>query len=231
MDGTIHGSLPRPQRLSDTVHSVLEDAIVSGRLQPGEKLYEDRIAEELGVSVTPVREAIARLRREGLVSSQYHRSPSVNVFSEKDIIEIFDLREALESLAVKLASPNLTEDDLNELSATQILGEQHIASGDLMSYATKSNEAFHSALVEAANNGRLSAMMRTIQAQSKCLIAATVRIPGTPRRSIAEHRQIIEAMRNKDVSTAQDTIKAHIRRAKLDMLDNLRESAKDIDDN
>ena len=86
-------SLPGPQRLGDMVYSVLEEAIVSGKLQPGEKLYEDRIAQELGVSVTPVREAIARLRREGLVSCQYHRSPSVKVFSEKDARH--DLREVL----------------------------------------------------------------------------------------------------------------------------------------
>ncbi|MEW6228218.1 MAG: GntR family transcriptional regulator [Bacillota bacterium] len=216
-------------KLSDTIYEEMESAIIRGIFKPGEKVYEDEVAAQLGTSTTPVREAIARLCQEGLLETGFYKTPTVIRLTPKKVKDIFEVREVLEGLAVRLAIQKpITPTELEQLRGTQELAERSLSRGDLAGYF-ESNESFHWALVDLTENEILIASMRKIRRLVRLLAYNTMQLPGRPERSIEQHLRLIEAMKRGDATTAETLMRDHIAEAKDIMLDKIRQLAASED--
>lgn len=199
--------------LNREAYKALRRAILGRKLPPGRKLVVRVLAEELGLSPTPIKEALAALEREGLVQAIPHRGYFVSNPSPEDIREIYSLREVLEGLAARLAVENNGKTLPKQLE--KILAQQRKAAqaGDLEAYGDLDLE-FHKTLWEASRNKRLLAVAETIDGQIRLLINSSAVIPGRLPLSLAEHEAVLEAVSRYDAEAAEAAMRAHVQRAK-----------------
>ena len=179
--------------LRDQVKSYLSDAILRGVYKPGERLIETRIAQQLGVSQAPVREAIRELELLGLLKSEPFRGASVRQLSTDELLEIYPVRAALEGVAARAAVTRLTEDDFAHLS--ELLGKMLAAAAttDQRGFA-EYNVAFHRVIVEASGNSTLINLWNTLQLSTWTLFS--VMHSGYDIMELAaRHRVVLEALR------------------------------------
>ena len=200
------------------VHEFLREEIISGRLLPGAELHEAALARSLGVSRGPVREALGRLASEGLVTVRAHRGAVVRALSNEEFLEAYQVREALEIMAVRLAVPKLTPDDLAAME--RLIEEMSLRAeaGDVQSFFA-ANAQFHQFFFDVAGNGMLSDLYRQVRGQIDRLRLRSLELRGDLRRSIDEHRAILWATRNGDVERAAHLASEHIRVPQVRMLD------------
>ncbi|GAO76138.1 GntR family transcriptional regulator [Meiothermus ruber] len=198
--------------LNREAYKALRQAILGRRIPPGQKLVVRVLAEELGLSPTPVKEALAALEREGLVVAVPHRGYFVLEPSLEDVREIYSLREVLEGLAARLAVENDGRALLRKLE--RLFEKQHEAAerGDIDTYGDL-DLAFHRTFWEAAGSKRLLATAETIDGQIRMLINSSAAIPGRLPQSRAEHQAILQAVRDKDPQAAETAMRAHVRNA------------------
>lgn len=192
------------------VHEHLQDEIISGRLSPGTELQEVALAESLGVSRGPIREAIGRLAAEGLVTVRPRRGAVVRALSAEEFLEAYQVREALEVMAVRLAVPKLTADDLGELQ--RLIDEMSALadSGEVQGFFD-ANAAFHQLFFRTAGNRMLADLYRQVRAQTDRHRVRSLELRGNLRRSIGEHKAILRAARKGDVERAAHLVSEHIR--------------------
>lgn len=182
--------------LADEVTGKVREAIIRGDLQPGEQLSEPALAAQMGVSRSPVREALHRLQAEGLVSSEPNRSTYVWQPTDADVNEIMSLRVAIESLASEWAMHRLVEADYARLQEIIDQQEQAFAAGDR--YATLLHDKrFHEYIFEKAGHRRLTELWRRLMSQWQTLIYR--RLQYTWPRNQIDHALILEALRKKDL--------------------------------
>lgn len=213
--------------LGDRVYRVLWERILDRRVRPGEKLSDLRLSDELGVSRTPVREALQRLVQEGVVRAEPNRGFFVASFSARDVEEIYDLRATLEAMALELAAPRLEREtleaslaELDRLEARYAAavteeGRQSIADAFL-----DVDRAFHRLIVERADNSRLTAAAEGLWAQIAVFQRAGAR-KGWTEVSIRHHRAIIAALLADDRAAAVLALKRHIAQVKRLVLTDL----------
>jgi DNA-binding GntR family transcriptional regulator len=207
---------------------LLWERILDRRLHPGEKLSDVRLSDELGVSRTPVREALNRLVQDGIIKSEPNRGFYVASFSAQDIEEIYDLRAALESAALQISGPRLSTEMLHAALADLSRVEQQYSeaqTGEEIAEAASAflecDREFHRALVERAGNSRLTATVEGLWAQ-----IAVFQKAGTHRRdwtemAIAHHRAIIAALLDRDVDRGVAELSNHIEMVKRRVLEDL----------
>ena len=194
--------------LRDQVKSYLTDAILRGVYKPGERLIETRVAQQLGVSQAPVREAIRDLEVLGLLKSEPFRGASVRQLSTEDLTEIYPVRAALEGVAARAAVTRLTEDDFAHLA--ELLDKMLAAatSADRRSF-TESNVAFHRVIVEASGNRTLINLWNTLQLSTWTLFTAVY--SGHDLIELAErHRVVLETLRTRDPRRAEQIMHSHL---------------------
>jgi DNA-binding GntR family transcriptional regulator len=191
-------------------HEHLREEIISGRLTPGTELQEVALAESLGVSRGPIREALGRLAAEGLVTVRPRRGAVVRALSAEEFIEAYQVREALEVMAVRLAVPRLAGE---EIAAMQRLIDRMSALADAEDVQGffEANTAFHQVFFEAAGNRTLTKLYRQLHDQIDRHRLRSLELRGNVRRSIAEHRAILRAVRAGDVDRAAHLVSEHIR--------------------
>lgn len=199
------------------VHEHLRDQIMSGRLTPGTELSEVALAESLGVSRGPIREALGRLAAEGLVTVRPRRGAVVRALSDDEFIEAYQVREALETMAVRLAVPKLTGDDVAELERRIEEMTEHGEAGDVIGFF-EANSAFHQALFEAAGNRMLAGLYRQLRGQIDRHRPRSLELRGDVRRSIAEHKAILRAAKSGDVERTVHLVSEHIRVPQIRLL-------------
>ena len=206
-----------PRTLWQRVHEHLREEIVSGRLTPGTELQEVVLARSLGVSRGPIREALGRLATEGLVTIRPRRGAVVRALSNEEFIEAYQVREALEMMAVQLATPALTAEDL---AAMERLIEEMAARGEAEDTQGffEANTAFHQRFFEAAGNRMLSELYRQLRGQIDRHRLRSLELRGDLRRSIDEHRAILWAARTGDVERAVRLTSDHIRVPQIQLL-------------
>ncbi len=198
--------------LNREAYKALRQAILGRKIPPGQKLVVRVLAEDLGLSPTPVKEALAALEREGLVVAVPHRGYFVLEPSLEDVREIYSLREVLEGLAARLAVENDGRALLRKLE--RLFGKQREAAelGDIEAYGDL-DLAFHRTFWEAAGSKRLLATAETIDGQIRMLINSSAAIPGRLPQSRAEHEAILQAVRDKDPEAAELAMRTHVRNA------------------
>jgi DNA-binding GntR family transcriptional regulator len=192
------------------VYDHLRTEILEGRLEPGAELIEVALAEQLGVSRGPLREAIGRLAAEGLVTVSPRRGAVVRSLSKEEFLELYQVREALERMAVQLAVPRLNDEQFDELAALNEEMEAHARRDEVESFF-EANLAFHARLLEASGNGKLEELYRQLLGQLGRYRLRSLMLRGNLKRSVAEHKAILRAARRGDAERAAQLMAEHIR--------------------
>lgn len=219
------------RRLGEIAYQRLIEAIASGRLPEGTKLYEDEIAKQMGVSKTPIREALRQLQNAGFVEADLHRTPVVRRLTQTDIDEIYNLREYLESLAVRLVADRPAGSQINDLELLQRGMEERFSShaGLDVEASVEYNQAFHRTLIAASGSKRLIAIMEPLWMQILCLSFLShrmYRLPGKQARAITEHREILDAIRMGDVTRGEESMRQHVKKGHRDLISSLAEKVE-----
>lgn len=203
--------------LGADVYRVLWERLLNRELQPGAKLSDLRLSAELGVSRTPVREALNRLVQDGVVRAQPNRGFFVASFEPSDIAEVFDLRAALEGFALRTAAPGFDHQELDRAAGeldevTHLIAAAQSAAERLAATARflEVDQNFHRRLVERAGNSRLQAIFHGLWAQIAVFQQAGAHVPGWMELAIAQHREIIRLLVADDVFEAANALEAHI---------------------
>jgi DNA-binding GntR family transcriptional regulator len=201
------------------IKDVILQRIVAGEYPPGARLVETRIAQELGVSQAPVREALRDLEQLGCIVHEPFRGCSVRAFSAEELLEAFPVRAALEALAARLAAERITEEELLHLAdlvdtmrAAALRGDAHDQS--------QANAAFHATIVRAARNATLERQWSFLEPFSRTYL--TVSQPGLDLLALSErHVPILDALRARDGDVAADAMHRHL----MDAAELLKEHA------
>jgi DNA-binding GntR family transcriptional regulator len=192
------------------VHERLREQILSGQLGPGFELAEVALSEQLGVSRGPIREALGRLASEGLVTVRPRRGAVVRSLSKEEFLELYQVREALEMMAVKLAVPRLAADDIEALQGL-IQTMAHHAERNEVAEFFEANVAFHGRLLEASGNRKLQELYRQLLGQLGRYRLRSLMLRGNLQRSVAEHAAIVRAAKRGDADRAAHLMSEHIR--------------------
>ena len=195
--------------LTDRVYDALRADILTNRLPPGTPLQEESLANALGVSRGPIREATRRLASEGLVSVVPRKGAMVSSLSPAEFVSAYQVREALEVLAVRLATPRLTPDDLDELEALH-QAMLHAAQTEDSERFFEGNANFHSLLVGRSGNILLQEMYYPLVDQMRRYRMKSMTLRGGMVRSCEEHRAILDALRRVDAEEAVRLVREHI---------------------
>ncbi|GAA3935389.1 GntR family transcriptional regulator [Actinomadura viridis] len=200
-------------RATDTAYEAVRQMILSGRAEAGSRLGEAELAETLGLSRTPVREALQRLGADGLVEVLPHRGARVVSWTREDLDEIFELRSLLEPhAAARAARIGQDEAVLEDLRGQCDAMERAAADGDLARLA-RLNSRFHAAVIDASGNRRLPAMLTSVMHAP--LILGTFRRYDAEElaRSMNHHRELVAALTARDPAWAEAVMRAHVRAA------------------
>lgn len=203
--------------LREIVFETLRDAIINQVLRPGERLMEIQLAEEMGVSRTPVREAIRKLELEGFVVMVPRKGAYVAGISMKDIHEVFEVRAALEALAASLAAERITEEELEEMERRLVKEAEETELNNLRSIV-EIDTSFHDILYRTARNSRLVHFVNLLQEQLHRFRSASLARPGRSRTALEEHRKIVEALADRDGKRAEQLAREHIENAEQAMM-------------
>jgi len=200
------------ESLVDRVHRRLRRSILEGGLRPGEPLRQELLARELGISRTPLREALNRLASEGLIEFRHHRSAVVAAYSQRDIEADYEARLAVEPVAARLAAERRPATTARALEAALEGAE---AAGDDVERLFEANRTFHLALVAGAGNAHLTRFAESLWGGriAPVFYARQARLPGRRARDLAEHRAIAELVRDGRAADAGRAVEAHLRRA------------------
>ncbi|NLA59062.1 MAG: GntR family transcriptional regulator [Firmicutes bacterium] len=215
--------------LRDIVFENLREAIITGQLRPGERLMEVQIAEELGVSRTPVREAIRKLELEGLVVMVPRKGAYVSNVSIKDISDIFQIRRALEGLAAELAADRLTEEQLEELEQLLVRTAETVEKLDILT-TVDMDTGFHQVIYEASRNEKLSSMLYHLREQIQRFRTQSLSRPGRLEQALLEHRAIMDALKERDGELARRLVEEHIENAESALLAAFEDSEEKEED-
>ncbi len=207
--------------LRELVFEALREAIITGHLAPGERLMELQLAEELGVSRTPVREAIRKLELEGLVHMIPRKGAYVATLSMKDIVEVFEIRGALEGLAAALAAESITDEELEELERHLVMAAEQIGNADLEGMV-EVDTGFHQILYKASRNERLTQIISNLREQIQRYRLTSLSYPGRMKIALEEHREIVDAVSARDPDLARKLAQEHIENAENSMMQVIR---------
>lgn len=200
--------------LRDVVFNTLRQAILRGDLKPGERLMEISLANKLGVSRTPVREAIHKLEQEGLVLMIPRRGAEVAQITEKSLRDVLEVRGALEELAVRLACERMTGQALGELNRAAERFEKTLGSSDITSVA-EADVAFHDVIYMATDNQRLIALLNNLREQMYRYRVEYLKNDSVYPRLIEEHKEIFEGLKRGDKRTVVEIVSHHVENQEL----------------
>ncbi len=178
---------------------------------------EIQLAEELGVSRTPVREAIRKLEMEGYVIMMPRRGTYVADLSIRDVNEVFEIRTSLESLASGLAAERITEDELEKLQRLLVEIGAHIKNGDMESIV-RTDTKFHDLLYQASRNKRLVGIISNLREQLTRFRTTSMSYPGRLKATLEEHRNIVEAIAQGDEKAARKAAEHHMEKSEQTLL-------------
>lgn len=196
--------------LRGRVYGSIRDDILNGRYQQNTELKEAAIGAELGVSRTPVREALRQLELEGLVNIIPNRGAYVNMITAKDVQDIYMIRSMLEGLCARWATEYITDEQLEALEETLCLSEYHTKKGNCEKLYELDSQ-FHEQLYSASNSRILNHVLSDFHDYVKRVRRVTLATQGRSEKSTMEHRAIFEAVRGRDAGRAEELAKVHVK--------------------
>lgn len=201
--------------LRDQVYETLQERISSGHLRPGDRLFEQELAAEFGVSRVPVREAIRMLQSAGLVEVQpRRRGVFVRSLDRQQLEELFDVREVLEALAADLAAQRSDADDVRRLGQLAAQAREALESSDVEAMS-EANTAFHDEIIALSRNELLTSMLEPLHGR----LAWLFRLNPEPERVCAEHEELYAAVAAGYGKRASEIAQRHVRASRAAVLD------------
>lgn len=207
--------------LRDVVFNTLRQAILTGDLKPGERLMEIHLADKLGVSRTPIREAIRKLELEGLVTMIPRRGAEVAQITEKSMMDVLEVRRAMDALCTELACVRISEEETEALGKACEAFEEAVAGKDIKVIA-KADVAFHDIIVQATGNLRLVQLINNLSEQMYRYRFEYLKDTSCHQGLIAEHRVIYESIVKKDKEAASQAAKLHIDNQEKSIIQQIR---------
>jgi DNA-binding GntR family transcriptional regulator len=192
-----------------TAYLRLREAIASGQFHPNERLVEATVASRLGVGRTAVRAALVRLDQEGLVTLEPNRGARVRLISDREALEIEEVRATLEAMLARRAAERATPEDLSELRQVVLEMRQRVANEDALGYS-ELNARFHNRIWSAADHPTASRLVGSLKSQSIRLQYQTILRPGRTQRSLREHETIFNALKAHDPDAAEQAMRDHL---------------------
>lgn len=202
-------SLLNHKPLNQAVYDHVRDLVLGGVLAPGEQINEIALAATLGVSRTPLREAIGQLVADGLVEDRPYRGKFVRMFSAKQIAHLYEVRAVLEGHAVRLATPRLTAERMNRLRAILDETEAALAVGDLRWYAA-ADRTFHETLASYSENQTLIESLQRLASQVQIVRNVANHDPAVVQRTALERPAVLAALEARDGERAATLMQEHI---------------------
>lgn len=208
--------------LRDVVFNTLRQAILKGELEPGERLMEIQLADRLGVSRTPIREAIRKLELEGLVLMIPRKGAEVARISEKNLREVLEVRRSLEELAAELTCQRMDDEGIAELEEAQKAFCNAIREGDLMNIA-ETDEHYHNVIYRGTGNSRLVQILNNLQEQMYRYRLEYIKDTAKHPILVVEHDHILRALKERRVTEAKAAIREHIDNQEITVSKNIKE--------
>lgn len=195
--------------LRDVVFNTLRQAILTGEMKPGERLMEIHLANKLGVSRTPIREAIRKLELEGLVIMIPRRGAEVAQITWKNLKDVLEVRKALDVLAIELACERMTQEELQKLCKACEAFKDATKNGDLRKIA-ESDVVLHDIIVYSTRNNRLIQLVNNLSEQMYRYRFEYIKDVSQHERLVKEHNDIYESILKKNKKAAADAVRRHI---------------------
>lgn len=215
------GSLSK-ESLSDGVIRVLRQAILSGKLKSGDRLIESEIANHLGVSRAPIREALRAMSEQGLVEMSTHRGSYVTSITAKDAEEIYSLREVLEGFVIELIGQHIKENDIRRLQECLDMMRAHAATG-YHAGVVEEDLRFHTILWETSRHKLLKNTLMSMRSQVEMLLVVNAQLYDDLLGGIEDHQPIIDEIRLGAWSKVTELLKTHIRSSGELVIQSLKE--------
>lgn len=197
--------------LRDVIFNTIREAIIAGELKPGERLMEVQLAEKMGVSRTPVREAIRKLELEGMVEMIPRKGAHVAEVSVKDIMDVLEVRASLDGLATSLAATRITPEEIKELKHVYTQFVTNVEK-DNVSGTIKKDVEFHDVIYRASRNEKLMQISNNLKEQVQRFRVIYLKGFGSTKDVIREHEQIIEAITTGNSEMALKIAYEHIKK-------------------
>lgn len=196
--------------LRDVVFHTLREAILKGELKPGERLMELQLAAKLGVSRTPIREAIRMLEQEGLAVTIPRKGAEVAKMTEKDMEDVLQIRDALDELAASIACEQITKEELDDLKNTMHAFEESTQTGDLKRIA-EADVRFHDIIYKATGNPKLENMLSNLREQMYRYRVEYLKDEKNYPVLVREHSEIVEGLLKKDKHKVTEAMHKHVK--------------------
>jgi len=211
MDKANSYKIEKPQSLKEKVYLWIKDQVLSGELPPGEPIVETKLAGQLGVSRTPVHQAIIQLEQEGFVASVQFKGFFVGGISSRDIREIYQLREILETHLLRETAKQFTEEELEQIEFIIQAADEALQSGDVASFL-EANRAFHHSFARKYDNQRISDILANLDEHLYRILSFEFQTqPDKLLASQREHKLMLEAIREGDVESAVSLLRKHLK--------------------
>lgn len=210
MTSDFHVNMNEYLPLRDVVFNTLRQAILRGELKPGERLMEIALANRLGVSRTPVREAIRMLELEGLVNMIPRKGAQVAQITEQDLNDVLEVRLGLEELAVRFACERFTDEEIKELGLAVKEFEKKMKEDDLSAQA-EADVKFHEIIYGATHNRRLVQIINNIREQMYRYRIEYLKDVESRKTLVKEHYEICDALNHRDAESAVEKMCIHIK--------------------
>lgn len=217
MEVVFGDSVQRSNSLHSRVYNRIRNDILNGVYEPGESLVELKLSEELGVSRTPVREALRQLELEGLVQSVPNKGATVRGVTEQDIQDIYTIRMLIEGLAARWAAEKITPEELEELKEAVDLEEFYTTKsnyGNLLRFDTR----FHDIIFKASKSKPLMYTLSTFHRYVQKARRVSMSSPERAAEVLQEHKAILQAIIDRDADRAEKLMTQHVKNASLNLL-------------
>ena len=214
--------------LRDVVFNTLRQAILRGEFKPGERLMEIQLANKLGVSRTPIREAIRKLELEGLVIMIPRKGAEVADITEKSLRDVLEVRKALEELAVQLACEKITQEELEELEKAGENFKKVLNRSKDITEVAEADVRFHDVIYMATDNQKLIHLLNKLREQMYRYRLEYIKDADKRQILMVEHEHILKALTLRHIQEAKMAVREHIDNQEITILKNLKEQENDI---
>ncbi len=199
------------------VHAYLREQILSGEIGPHERLIETKIAKDIGTSRTPVREALHSLEQEGLIESIPRIGYKVRLISDREAVEIWEIRSAIETLAARWACENAREKLAKELRKNIALSEKTISQNAVQGFV-ELDAQFHEIIARLSGGTRLLELAQSLRRYALRYRIKSINLPDTALRAIEGHKEILRAIEENDSEALNEAVRMHLQQSKADTL-------------
>ena len=212
--------IEEPKLLSEDIAESIKAAIIKGKFKPGEKISEGELAESMGISRTPLREAFRKLENEGFIEIIPRKGAVVTEIDAQEVYDLYEIKSTLEGLAARLAAVNMQDKDLEKLEKVNEELKELIDQNDLEAFY-KAHTRFHEGFVKLSGNRRLNQIISNLNDHFKRFGIVSLTLPGQFENAIKQHEEIIQAFRKGNEKLVEERVKNNVMTGGKVLIDHL----------